>query len=126
MLRGAHLTRLTAISREAACERPEDGFPGAKNPGEHIGVHQRLHAAVLKRARVAFVPYILRHTFAARAIERGVDLPTLAAIMGHANFRSIGKYVHISRQQMGVGMVRYEAAESLPGSCPVGIGQTGE
>jgi hypothetical protein len=89
-------------------------------------VHQRLHAAVLKRAQVAFVPYDFRHTFATRAIERGMDLPTLAAIMGHANLRSIGKYVHISRKQMDVGMARYEAAESLPGSCPVSTGQNGE
>ena len=122
--------RLTAISREILARRLQTPgrwvFPSSKNPGEHIGVHQRLHEAVLKRAQVSFVPYDFRHTFATRAIERGVDLPTLAAIMGHANLRSIGKYVHISRQQMDVGMARFEAAEGLPGSCPVGTGQKGE
>jgi integrase len=121
---------LTAISREILARRLQTPgrwiFPSAKNPGEHIGAHQRLHGAALKRAKVSFVPYDFRHTFATRAIERGIDVPTLAAIMGHANLRSIGKYVHISRQQMDVGMARFEAAESLPGPCLVSSGQKGE
>lgn len=124
--------RLTAVSREILARRLQTPgrwvFPSTKSPGEHIGVHQRLHDSALKLAKVSFVPYDFRHTFATRAIERGMDLPTLMAIMGHANLRSIMKYVHISRAQMDVGMARYEASElqSLPGSCPVSTGQTQE
>ena len=36
-----------------------------------------------------------------------------------SHLRRISQYVHISRQQMDMGMARYEAAESWPGSCPV-------
>jgi hypothetical protein len=38
----------------------------------------------------------------------------LAAILGHANLRSISKYVHISKKQIYAGMERFEAGESLP------------
>jgi integrase len=36
-------------------------FPSAKNPGDHIGQHQRLHTAALKKANVSFVLYDCRH-----------------------------------------------------------------
>jgi site-specific recombinase XerD len=54
------------------------------------------------------VMYDLRHTFATRAVERGVDLPKLMAILGHANLRSIMRYVHMSRVHIAEGMRRFE------------------
>jgi integrase len=41
-------------------------FP-ASDPSRHIGQHQRLHAAVVKRSGLLCVPYDFRHTFASRA-----------------------------------------------------------
>jgi hypothetical protein len=61
------------------------------------------------------VMYDLRHTFATRAIERGVELPKLMAILGHSNLRSILRYVHISQQHIADGMRKFEAGSE---SCP--------
>ena len=100
-------------------------FPSAKNPWEHIGQHQRLHPAALKKADVSFVLYDCRHTFATRAVERGMELPKLMAILGHTNLRSIMKYVHMTQVHMDDGMRKFQAA-ILPGTCPVAAGQNGE
>jgi len=54
------------------------------------------------------VPYDLRHTFATRAAERGMPIPTLAAVLGHANLRSVMKYVHISQEHMDREMARVD------------------
>jgi len=43
---------------------------------------------------IDFVPYDFRHTFATRIAENGVDLPTLAALLGHDGIRCVQKYVH--------------------------------
>jgi integrase len=120
---------LTTASRDVLKRRLQNPgrwvFPSAKNPGAHIGQHQRLHTATVKRAKVSFVLYDCRHTFATRAVERGMELPKLMAILGHANLRSIMKYVHMTQAHIDDGMRKFEAA-FLSGSCPVGAGQNGE
>jgi site-specific recombinase XerD len=97
-------------------------FPSHKAPGKHLGQCQRLQAAVIKRSGVSCVPYDFRHTFATRAVERGIDLPTLAAIMGHANLRSIMKYVHIQQSHMDVAFGKLD----LPAFCPLPTAEKGE
>jgi integrase len=48
---------------------------------------------------VKFVPYSLRHTFATRAILAGVDLETIAVLLGHCDLKMLTKiYSHIRRQ----------------------------
>ena len=64
--------------------------------------------AVLKETGLSFVLYDLRHTFATRAAEGGMQLATLAAILGHGNLRSVMKYVHISQEHMDREMMRLE------------------
>ena len=86
-------------------------FPSQRSPRKHIGQHQRLWDRVIQRAGIKCVPYDLRHTFATRAVERGVALPKLAAILGHANLRSIMKYVHMTQGHIEEGMRRFEALE---------------
>jgi integrase len=84
-------------------------FPSHKNPGKHIGPHQRLHETVVKRAKVNCVPYDFRHTFASRAAnEENMPFGILVSIMGHANLRSIMKYVHTSQHQMDREMQRLD------------------
>jgi len=104
--------RLLAESREILGQRLQKPsrwiFPSPKNPGRHIGSHQRAHEAVLKESGLSFVLYDLRHTFATRAAERGMPIPTLAAILGHSNLRSVMKYVHISQENMDREMMRLE------------------
>jgi integrase len=88
-------------------------FPSARNPEKHIGQHQRLHAAALKKANVSFVLYDCRHTFATRAVERGMELPKLMAILGHSNLRSIMKYVHMTQAHIDDGMRKFEAGTPI-------------
>src|SRR4030095_1251369 len=53
------------------------------------------HNGALKTSGVArFRLYDLRHTFATRAAESGVDLVTLAALLGHSNIQMVLRYAH--------------------------------
>ncbi len=120
---------LTTGSREILRRRLQTPgrwvFPSAKKVGQHIGQCQRLHSAALKMSGLHFVLYDCRHTFATRAVERGIELPKLMAILGHSNLRSIMKYVHMNQTHMDDGMRMFEATV-LPGSCPVDTGQNEE
>lgn len=108
---------MTAVSRDVLARRLQGAgmwvFQG--RGGNHIGQSQRLWGTVIKKAPLSMVMYDLRHTFATRAIERGVELPKLMAILGHANLRSIMRYVHISQEHITEGMRRFEVASD---SCP--------
>jgi site-specific recombinase XerD len=57
---------------------------------------------------IGFVPYDFRHTFATRVAEAGVDLPTLAALLGHGSIRCVQKYVHPTADHKKQAMKRYD------------------
>jgi site-specific recombinase XerD len=56
------------------------------------------------------VLYDFRHTFATRAAQSGVDLATLASILGHNSLRVVQKYVHPTEEHKKAAMVRFERA----------------
>jgi site-specific recombinase XerD len=45
-------------------------------------------------------PHELRHTFATTMLERGVDLATLQAAMGHQRLSSTLVYLHVRRDKL--------------------------
>lgn len=106
---------MTAASRDIFTKRMATPnkwvFPSSRKAAEHIGPAQRLHESALEKANLAaaFVPYDLRHTFATRAVERGMDLPRLAAVLGHANLRSVMKYVHLQQAHIDEAMRQFDA-----------------
>ena len=56
---------------------------------------QSAHTRALKESKVSqFRPYDLRHTWATRAAEAGIDLVTLAAMMGHSRIQMVLRYAH--------------------------------
>ena len=75
-------------------------FPSPKNPDKHIGGVRKAHDAAVERARIDehFRLYDLRHTYATRAVMAGIDLPTLAALLGHKKIQMTMRYVHPAEQ----------------------------
>ena len=54
-----------------------------------LGCAKMAYDAAVRRAKIApeFRLYDLRHTYASRAVMAGVDLPTLAALLGHTGIQ---------------------------------------
>jgi len=52
--------------------------------------------------------YDLRHTWATRATEAGMDLPTLAALLGHSKLNMVMRYAHRQEQHQAEAMKRLE------------------
>ncbi len=76
-------------------------FPSAKDSSKPIGCVRKAHDAAVARARINdhFRLYDLRHTYATRAVAAGVDLPTLAALLGHTKITMTMRYVHPAEEQ---------------------------
>jgi integrase len=67
-----------------------------------------MHELVLKKAKLQFVPYDLRHTAATRWAEGGTDIATIAAWLWHANLRSVQKYIHPSQEHLNAQAEKFE------------------
>lgn len=83
-------------------------FPGRQGQ-KQLTTLQKQHDKALKASGTNFVLYDLRHTFATRMAEAGCPLATLAAILGHANLRTIERYVHVGREAQWEAMERFGA-----------------
>lgn len=54
--------------------------------------------------------YDLRHTFATRAAEKGIDLVTLAAMLGHSRIQMVLRYAHPSEEHQAAAIQKMNAA----------------
>jgi integrase len=66
------------------------------------------HLKVARFLGYDFRLYDCRHTFATRALESGVDLLTLASILGHANLKMVSRYAHPSEKHKADAIRRME------------------
>jgi integrase len=76
------------------CQDPSDWiFPSDRKFGKHIlrmnGAHDTACAEKKGRRVLHFVLHDLRHIFATQMAQAGVDLATLAAILGHNSLRVV-------------------------------------
>lgn len=71
---------------------------------------QNHFAKIVKTANIPDANYhSLRHTFATRCIEAGMDIKSLSEILGHANVNiTLNRYVHSSFDQKREGMDKLE------------------
>ena len=67
------------------------------------------HEGALRRSGVAqFRLYDLRHTSATRAVMSGVDLVTLAAMLGHSRIQMVLRYTHQTDAHQAQAMRKLE------------------
>lgn len=73
---------------------------GNTKPTEPRALRKR-YDTMLKKCGIAHINFhALRHTFATRCIESGVDVKTLSEILGHSSVRiTLDRYVHVSFEQ---------------------------
>ena len=90
-------------------------FPSDRSSGTHLGrmngAHDRVCRGTKNQQPLLFVLYDFRHTFATRMAQAGIDLATLAAILGHNSIRIVQRYVHPTAEHKQQAMRRFE--ESL-------------
>lgn len=69
-----------------------------------------LHLKTVRRLKFDFRLYDCRHTFATRAVESGVDLLTLASILGHGDLKTVTRYAHPSEEHKAEAVRKIEKA----------------
>jgi integrase len=84
------------LKRRTTTSRSPYAFHSRDNTEKPIGSVRKAHDAAVRRAKIVpgFRLYDLRHTYASRAVMAGVDLPTLAALLGHTSVQMTMRYVH--------------------------------
>lgn len=92
--------RAFEICQRLALKHPEGPiFRNSKGrPWTRHALVSRLYR-LSKKLGFHVCPYAVRHTFATDAIYRGVDLQTIAVLMGHANLNMLSRvYQHIRKR----------------------------
>jgi integrase/recombinase XerD len=63
--------------------------------------------------RTAVRPHLLRHSFATHLLEQGADLPTLQALLGHADLKATSIYLHLSERHLKAAGTPIDQAKFL-------------
>ena len=84
------------------------------DPNRPMGTIANTHGRTVKGVGVPwFRLYDLRHTFATRAVQSGMDLPTLARILGHSKLNMVLRYAHPTPEHQRLAMDRLEQYVSV-------------
>lgn len=112
--------KLTATAKSVLAKRmeeckDEDGqpgaylFPHAADPNQPVPKVNNAHDRAVRDGKIApFRLYDLRHTWATRAVEAGIDLVTLAAMLGHSKINMVLRYAHPTQEHQTKAMEKME------------------
>lgn len=82
-------------------------------PIKNSSYDTHLYKLCEKAGIAPFGMHALRHTYATRAIERGMQPKVLQQLLGHASIKTtMDKYVHVSDDSMQNAVRLFEAADS--------------
>jgi site-specific recombinase XerD len=87
--------------------RPEHWvFPQRSDRSRHLEVSsaQKIYTTAKRRAGIEKTGgvHALRHAFATHSLEAGVDLPTLARMLGHTSVKTTMRYLHTTAGHVAV------------------------
>jgi integrase len=84
-------------------------FPCETDSKRPVPKVNNAHDRAVKNSKVApFRLYDLRHTWATRAAESGIDLVTLAALLGHSKIQMVLRYAHPTQEHQARSVERME------------------
>jgi integrase len=84
-------------------------FPCDTDAARPVPKVNNAHDRAVKTGKVApFRLYDLRHTWATRAAESGIDLVTLAALLGHSKIQMVLRYAHPTQEHQARSVERME------------------
>jgi integrase len=75
----------------------------------------KIHVKTVNRIGLMFRLYDLRHTFATRVLDNGIDLLTLASMLGHSSLNHVMRYAHPSetRKNDAIQQMQKKAAKAV-------------
>ena len=98
----------TLVMRDLVFINFRTGEP-AKNSSYDTHLYKLCDEAGIKR----FSMHVLRHTYATRAIERGVQPKVLQKLLGHASIQTtMDRYVHVTDESLSIAIKQFEGATS--------------
>lgn len=84
-------------------------FPSPRKPVKPLVKLNNAHYGALRRSKLSnFRIYDLRHTWATRAAMSGIDLVTLAALLGHSKINMVMRYAHPTESHQRLALKRLE------------------
>ena len=92
--------RALAVLKKRINDCGKDGWlwPSPRYEGAPMTKLNGPHDKVLRTLGASWTIYDFRHTFATRCAESGMDVATLAALLGHGSLRVVLRYVHPTPQ----------------------------
>ena len=119
---GARKVPLNSQARSILDRQPRDAnpfvFPSPRNPHRPLSEHLSLWYRVRREAGIEDVRlHDLRHTFASHAVLRGIPLPVVSRLLGHAHPSMTLRYAHVSDRETEAAAERIGAviARALDG-----------